>query len=152
MQDDLEARFRRSYWSVVHRLDALRLRAWEQRGLTLPQLRVLFLLRSVPGMTTGAIADQLGVTTPTISGLVDKLVRAGLVERGHDAHDRRTIPLRLTEEGESVTGEFRQTNRAYIRNLAGILGDDLEAVTDALERLDAAAHTAAQQQQPEAHR
>jgi DNA-binding MarR family transcriptional regulator len=72
---------------------------------------------------------------PTVSGLVDKLCRAGLVERGQRADDRRVIPLMLTEEGRAVVGEIREGNRAYLDSLAEHLGDDLETTTVALERL-----------------
>lgn len=134
-REEVTARFRRAYWTVVHNLDVLRLRVWEERGLTLPQLRVLFFLRAHPGTTTNALATHLSLSVPTVSGLVDKLVRAGLVERGRRANDRRVIPLWLTEEGQAVVGEIRQGNRAYLAGLAEGLGDDLEPITVALERL-----------------
>jgi len=136
--DESIARFRKSYWAVVHNLDALRLQVWEERGVTLPQLRVLFLLRADPGLTTNALARRLGLTMPTVSGLVDKLVRAGLVERGEHPADRRVIPLRLTNDGQSAVGEIRQGNRAYLDRLAEHLGDDLAPITSSLERLVAA--------------
>ena len=133
--DDLTIRFRRAYWAMVHHVDVLRLQAWEQRGLTLPQLRVLFHVRAQPGITTNALAGHLGLTAPTVSGLVDKLVRAGLVERGQRADDRRVIPLTLSAEGQAVVGEIRQGNQAYLAELADHLGGDLEPLTVALERL-----------------
>jgi DNA-binding MarR family transcriptional regulator len=119
----------------VHYVDTMRLRTWEERGLTLPQLRILFHLRAQPGTTTNAVARRLGLTMPTVSGLVDKLCRAGLVERGQRADDRRVIPLSLTDEGRAVVGEIREGNRAYLDALAEHLGEDLETTTEALERL-----------------
>jgi DNA-binding MarR family transcriptional regulator len=133
--DDMTQRFRTAYWAMVHYVDILRLRAWEERGLTLPQLRILFQLRAQPETTTNAIARRLELTMPTVSGLVDKLCRAGLVVRGQRADDRRVIPLRLSEEGQAVVGEIREGNRAYLDALAEHLGEDLEAATLSLERL-----------------
>lgn len=133
------ARFRASYWAVVHNVDAVRLCTWEEHGLTLPQLRILFHIRAHPGVTTHALSEFLGLTVPTISGLVDKLARAGLVERGRRADDRRVIPLCLSAEGMAVVGEIRQGNRAYLAGVAERLGDDLAPVTTALERLMEAA-------------
>ncbi len=61
--------------------DPLRFRAWAELGLTTAQLRVMFLLRDMPGVTAGELATRLKVTPPTISGIVDRLVRVGLVRR-----------------------------------------------------------------------
>jgi DNA-binding MarR family transcriptional regulator len=133
--EDIHERFRASYWTLVHYVDTLRLRAWEDQGLTLPQLRVLFQLRAQPGITTNVLARRLGLTTPTVSGLVDKLARAGLVERGRRAEDRRLVPLTLTDAGASVVGVIREGNRALLSDLSAQLGPDLERVTDALELL-----------------
>jgi DNA-binding MarR family transcriptional regulator len=132
---DVEERFRASYWTLVHYVDTLRLRAWEERCLTLPQLRVLFQIRRQPGITTNVLARRLGLTAPTVSGLLDKLARTGLVERGRRAEDRRVIPLNLTEEGAATVGEIREGNRALLAALAADLGPDLERVTGALELL-----------------
>jgi DNA-binding MarR family transcriptional regulator len=137
-EDDVFGRFRAAYWAVVHNLDVRRLQVWEERGLTLPQLRVLFYVRAHPGTTTNALASLLGLTTATISGLVDKLVRAGLIERRPSEDDRRVIPLWLTPEGQATVGEIRQGNRAYLAALAEHLGDDLGPVTATLEQLVAA--------------
>lgn len=142
MDDELLARFRSSYWVAVHSVDALRLRVWEEHGLTLPQLRVLFLLRRNPGATTNYLSGRLGITVSTVSGLVDKLVRAGLVERRHDPNDRRLVPLGLTLEGEAIAGEVREINRAYLDGVAELLGDELTQVTQSLERLAEAARRA----------
>jgi DNA-binding MarR family transcriptional regulator len=134
-RDETITRFRAAYWAVIRHVDALRLQVWEERGLTLPQLRVLFYVRSHPGTTTNALATQLGLTAATVSGLVDKLTRNGLIERLQHPEDRRVIPLCLTADGQAVVGEIRQGNRAYLSGLADYRGDDLEPITAALERL-----------------
>jgi DNA-binding MarR family transcriptional regulator len=111
------------------------LRTWEDHGVTLPQLRVLFYLRTQPGVTTQVLASALGLRVPTVSGLIDKLVRNGLVERGSDPDDRRLIPLSLTVQGQEVVGTIRQGNQAYLQQLASDLGDDLDEMTRVLELL-----------------
>jgi DNA-binding MarR family transcriptional regulator len=138
MEEELATRFRKAYWAIVHNVDVLRLHIWEERGITLPQLRVLSYLRAYPGATTNTVAKALGLTAPTVSGLVDKLVIAGLVARGSNPDDRRVIPLSLTEEGTGVISEIRQGNSAYLTELARDMGDDLAAITDTLEQLVAA--------------
>jgi DNA-binding MarR family transcriptional regulator len=131
MDTDAE-RFRRAYWAVVHRLDTLRLRAWEAHGLSLPKLRILLLLLSRPGTTAQLLVAELGVTAATVSELVEKLVQAGFIERGQQRDDRRRIPLSLTAEGLAVVGEIRLGNRVYLTEVAELLSDDLLPVTTAL--------------------
>ncbi len=137
--DLLRERFRTAYWRVLRELDALRLQQWEQSQLTLPQLRVLFQVRRSPGVTTGELARSMGITMSTTSGLVAKLVSAGLVARGSSEADRRQIPLELTEAGHSLAGELAEITRPFINDLAAELGPELEQVVAGLETLSRAA-------------
>ncbi len=137
-ETSLTSRFRTAYWALVHTMDIMRLRAWEEQGITLPQLRILFALRAHPGTTTHRLVKLLGLTAPTVSGLIDKLVRADLVARGQNPDDRRVIPLELTAGGQSLVGAISQNSQAYLNELAADLGADLEPLTLALERLTAA--------------
>lgn len=134
-----EERFRGAYWQALNDLDALRLRQWEESNLTLPQLRVLFQLRRTPGVTTGCLAKMLGVTVSTTSGLVAKLAERGLVSRGCSEDDRRQIPLALSGAGQELAGALAQFSRPFLKGVAEELGDDLESVAAALEKLTAAA-------------
>ena len=135
----LRERFRAAYWQVLRELDSIRLQQWEQSQLTLPQLRVLFQVRRSPGVTTGELARCMGITVSTTSGLVAKLVAAGLVARGSSEADRRQIPLELTEAGRSLAGELAEITRPFINDLAAELGPELEQVVAALETLSRAA-------------
>ena len=131
--------FEREYWRSFRELDSVRLRHWERHRVTLPQLRVLYHIRRQPGVTTGELANALGITVSTTSGLVIKLADRGLVARAIAASDRRQIPLHLTPEGETLTGELSEVGQLFTGRVAAALGDDLETVTAALARLNEAA-------------
>jgi DNA-binding MarR family transcriptional regulator len=103
---------------------------------------VLYHIRRAPGVTGGEIAAALGITVSTVSGLVGKLTERGLLARGTAPDDRRQAPLELTPEGLTLVGALSETNQAFTAQVAATLGDDLEAITSALERLAAAAETA----------
>ncbi len=139
LSGSLSERLRGSYWRIVRDIDSLRLMQWEQSHLTLPQLRVLFQVRRQPGITTGQLARCLGVTISTTSGLVAKLADGGLVARGSSQDDRRQIPLELTNAGRVLAGELAEVTRPFVERLAEELGDELEEVVVALEKLTAAA-------------
>jgi MarR family transcriptional regulator, organic hydroperoxide resistance regulator len=132
-------RFRAAYWRAIRELDTIRLLQWERFHLTLPQLRILFQVQRSPGITTAQLSRAVGITVSTTSGLVAKLVDAGLVVRGQGSDDRRQIPLELTDAGRAQAGDVAEFARPFMDLLATLLGDDLEAVITALDRLAAAA-------------
>jgi DNA-binding MarR family transcriptional regulator len=135
LAETTEQRFRSAYWQAVRDYDVVRLRQWEQWHVTLPQLRVLYQVRRTPGIITGDLARLLGITVSTTSGLVSNLADRGLVERGSAPGDRRQIPLQLSTEGEALVGEIRGPSQAFLDGVISRLGDDLDGLTAALERL-----------------
>lgn len=75
--------------------------------LTLPQFRILANIRT--GINTvGGIADNIGVTQPTMSKMVDGLVLKGLIKRETHISDRRQINLTLTKKGDTLFLQSRQ--------------------------------------------
>jgi DNA-binding MarR family transcriptional regulator len=137
--EDSSIPLRRLYWQVTRQLDTERLREWERSRLTLPQLRVLFHIRRSPGITTAELARLLGVTVSTTSGLVIKLTDRGLIERQSVPDDRRQAALHLTDSAAALVSEISETWRPFFVRVADALGDDLEGVTEALQKLVAAA-------------
>ncbi len=103
-----------NYGRAAGVFDPNRLEVWEELGLTLSQLRVLYMLQAGPGTPAGAVAAQLKVRPSTATGVVDRLVRDGLVRRERDDLDRRRVRIWLTERGMRVINEIRARNRAQI--------------------------------------
>lgn len=74
-----------------------------------------------------ALADRCSVTPATVSGLIDGLIRANLVERVIDPQDRRVQPVRLTKEGREhmeamLPGYFKLVNQLF-----GVLDEEERA-------------------------
>lgn len=133
------------YGDAVGIIDTLRIQAWSEDGLTVPQLRLLWALRDADGLPVGALAEHLGVNPSTITGHVDRLVRQGLVRREEDAVDRRIVRNYLTDEGAVTVGAVRRIAGAYMSNILKRLDDDqlarLEAaLADLNHAADAARH------------
>jgi DNA-binding MarR family transcriptional regulator len=117
-------------------LDAPRLHVWDERGLTMPQLRILFRIRQQPGIGVRDLAATFGVSASNVTQQVDKLVARGLVIRADRPEDRRQVAHRLTDEGESVAGEVSHTARAYLRGvLSRLTTSEQEDLTRLLSRL-----------------
>ncbi|GII86182.1 hypothetical protein Ssi03_41720 [Sphaerisporangium siamense] len=83
-----------------------------ERDLSLTQLRVLGILRDRrPRMTE--LAAFLGLDKSTLSGLIDRAERRGLVSRGKNPQDRRVIDVFLTPAGLELTEQvYDEVRRA----------------------------------------
>ena len=88
----------------------------EVPDLTLRQLQLLALLRATPGLTGQDLAEQVGVSTSTMSGIVDRIAAKGWIEREPDPADRRRVLLRPTGEGLEVLARLEAPGR-YAREL-----------------------------------
>ena len=126
---------------AINMFDPLRFRAWAELGLTTAQLRVLFLTRESPGVTAGELATRLSVTPPTISGIVDRLVKLGLVRREDDDSDRRLVRNQLTEQGEASCSRLERGAEVFTRRILVEMDDaDLDALIVGLKAFIKASH------------
>jgi DNA-binding MarR family transcriptional regulator len=124
----------RDLGKAMNLFDPIRFRAWAELGLTTAQLRVMFLMRQDPGVTAGELACRLSVTPPTISGIVDRLVRMDLVRREDDAADRRLVRNFLTDKGEAACSRLARGGDAFTRRIMTEMSDeDLQSLITGLE-------------------
>jgi DNA-binding MarR family transcriptional regulator len=88
----------------------------ETQGLSDGRLQLLFALSHIgdEGISLGRLAALQGVSPRNITGLVDNLERAGLIERVPDADDRRSIHARLTPAGRSRVDAIRTPAMALL--------------------------------------
>lgn len=71
-------------------------------GISSGKYSILMELVSLPPGNTlspSELADRIGVTRPTVTGLIEGLKRQGFIERERDLHDRRRVVLTLTTKG-----------------------------------------------------
>ncbi len=71
-------------------------------GLTAAQSGVLFFLGERDGALIGEAADALDLAPSAMTGLIDRMTRAELVERHADPKDGRAMRLRLTDKGRAA--------------------------------------------------
>jgi DNA-binding MarR family transcriptional regulator len=90
--------------------------------------------------TMGQLAEETGQVSATMTGIIDRLVERGWVERYGSSHDRRTVLVRLTEAGLAKLNDVYHARRAVLatnlgkldpnerRNLALSLKEYLETI------------------------
>src|SRR5262249_59901715 len=115
-------------------------REWLEVELTMPQMKVLFLLYSDGVARMSQLASCLGVTLSTVTGIVDRLVEQGMVQRQEHPQDRRLVVCRLTSRGSETVERLHQAGRGRMAALLdGLSVDDLRTVVAGLAVLAAAA-------------
>lgn len=73
-------------------------------GLTAPQFIVLQTLARHGAMKPSALSREISLSQPTVTAILDRLKRAGLIVRTESATDRRALPAEITEKGRAVIG------------------------------------------------
>jgi DNA-binding MarR family transcriptional regulator len=107
-------------------------------GLSLSQVLALLALEraSAGGASMRELAEELGVTVPTTTGLVDRLAREGLVERRPHPTDRRVVLVLPTAEGRDAV---RRSAGYLAEVMAAVLSDvdegERESLVRAVERV-----------------
>lgn len=106
-------------------------------GMSVPQFRVLVYAGNHPGASVSDVALHLGVTVPTASVAVDRLVRQGLLDAPPTPDNRRRRSIGLTDSGrEAVSRALACTTEAFARRLAGLARHELDMVQQALALLE----------------
>lgn len=100
--------------------------------------------RENAAITMGELARRLGISLSAATGLANRLVQRGLVERDNDPDDRRIVCLRLAPAGKRARDAFqREKKRRMEAAMRHLSADDLMLVANGLavfrKALDAAA-------------
>lgn len=110
-----------------------------EQVVTMPQLRVLVLASDAPQNVT-SVAEDLGVHPSNATRVVDRLVRAGLLDRRPARHDRRHVVLTPTPAGEQLVEQVLTHRRATLERILGRMGEEHRAMlAESLRAFSAAA-------------
>ncbi|MDI6843393.1 MAG: MarR family transcriptional regulator [Anaerosomatales bacterium] len=111
-------------------------RAFSDLGMHPGQAACLFALRGRDGVSQRELAARMHVSPPTVTGMLQKMEHAGLIERQPDPLDQRLMRIRLTPEGaamaERLTGLFAKQAEAMF---AGLSEHELAQMRRALDRV-----------------
>lgn len=102
-------------------------------NVTPPQWGVLVALWEQDGLSLSELAQRSFFDGPTMTGIVDRLEKATLVERRRDSNDRRVINVYLTAEGRELEAVLPSLGRATDEEaVAGLSAAQQAALLDAL--------------------
>jgi MarR family transcriptional regulator, organic hydroperoxide resistance regulator len=91
--------------------------------LTGPQLTVLKVLESVGDLSLSELSERIRAQNSTVTGIIDRMEREGLVVRARSTEDRRVVNIRLTEKGAKIAREIAvepmEVFRSALESLSG---------------------------------
>lgn len=108
--------------------------------LTMQQLKVLAVIALDPDKATaGELAELLGVSVASMSGIVDRLVEHDMVKRTEDPHDRRVRRLLVTEAGSAALRSLASSSGAIPTPVLRRIGlADLRALVQGVRAINRA--------------
>ena len=75
-------------------------------SLTGPQLTVVKMLETMGDLSLSELSDAIRAQNSTVTGIVDRMEREGIVERARSTEDRRVVRIHLTEKGLKLAAEI----------------------------------------------
>jgi DNA-binding MarR family transcriptional regulator len=113
--------------------------AFQQEGFSELSLRQVLYVETIARLehpSYSELADVLGITRPSVTTLVGKLIRKGFVQRVQDGEDRRSFHIVLTEKGQQFSRMHRKTHRQVVQSLIGHLDQkEIEQLAGLLSKI-----------------
>jgi DNA-binding MarR family transcriptional regulator len=114
-------------------------RDWRRLDLTMPQLKVLFSLFVDGPLPCSSLAEPMGVSLPTMNGVLERLKERDLIVRRPDHQDRRRILNSLTARGHRLIDRLWTSHQDWLSELLDRMDSaDLETIEQALTIIVAA--------------
>lgn len=145
---DMTATPGRRIWASFHKVMVghkhLMSTIFAQHGIHPGQAMCLRQLSHMDGMTQRDLAELLHVTRPTVTVMLQKLEKSGLIDRRSDESDQRFTRIYLTQAGkdlqqrlscsldaaiDSIVDSLSEKDQAEMERLLGLLGENLERAT-----------------------
>lgn len=120
--DDILSSFR----CINHNFQQLLWKYGEELNITSTQLMVLRKLAMHPDVGITELADLLHLGNSAASGVVDRMVKAGLITRERSQSDRRSFKLAMTEKGKEIRELSRQSFRRHLQPLGELPPGDAQ--------------------------
>ncbi len=107
--------FMQGLWHLAHALQVRSRRMMRKLGITGPQRLVVRVIGQTPGIAPRDLATTLGLHPSTLTGVLARLARDGLIDRRADPEDGRRSQIWLTAAGRRIDRERRGTVEAAVR-------------------------------------
>ncbi len=93
-------------------------------GLTGPQLTVIKLLDTFGDLSLSSLSERIRAQNSTVTGIIDRMEREGLVSRERSTSDRRVVFIRLTDKGRKMASSIQVEPMEIFRAVLGTLSKE----------------------------
>jgi DNA-binding MarR family transcriptional regulator len=93
------------------------LKSWRELELPLAQLKSLFVIAGKGETNLRTLAHELDVTPGNVTGIVERLVKQGLISRKPNPEDRRQIRLKATKKGQDLLSSLMENQTTHMVNI-----------------------------------
>lgn len=108
-----------------------------EKAVTHCQLHVLMTIYARPSISMRDLSRRLHVQMPTVTGIVGRLEKAGLVRRSRSEADRRKVSVALTSQGTSFIGRFQRSIAERWEVILGFLdAEDVRTYQRLIEKIE----------------
>lgn len=121
--------FMQRLWDLTHAMNVRSRRMSRELGVTGPQRIVIRMINLMPGCSATDLAKALAMHPSTLTGILARLDRDGMIDRAVAEDDRRRSVFKLTAKGKRVDRSQKGTAEAAIRRALSRADDRLVDAT-----------------------
>ncbi|AZV56846.1 MULTISPECIES: MarR family transcriptional regulator [unclassified Clostridium] len=105
-------------------------------NLTAPQGMLIEILRRYGDMKISDLSKRMGLSNSTVSGIIDRLEKQGLVKRTRSDEDRRVIYVDVTDKFKNVfQGNFKKIEQEFENMMSKASPEEIDSILNGLHLL-----------------
>ena len=121
---------------IIQAIDMNSKKLVKRVGLTGPQLVILQEISSFGEVTAGEIARAVSLSQATVTGILERMEKRGLLVRQRSDHDKRRIMVRITESGKQVLKDAPPLmQEAFVERFSSLQEWEQSMILSSLQRL-----------------
>jgi DNA-binding MarR family transcriptional regulator len=121
---------------IIQAIDMNSRKLVKRVGLTGPQLVILQEISSLGEVTAGEIARAVSLSQATVTGILERMEKRGLLARQRSDSDKRRIMVRITDSGKRILEEAPPLmQEAFIERFENLQDWEQTMILSALQRL-----------------
>jgi len=111
-------------------------KGFEDIGITAPQGMVIGILSKFGKMKISELSSKLGLSTSTVSGIIDRLEKQEMVERERSSEDKRVVYVNLCKKFEDMHRDFHKQVEENIQKMINKgTPEDIDRIMDGFNTL-----------------